>query len=212
MSCRHGYLFINDDPPDAHDPVSAQVREAASHLVRELDHPSSPVGAVTAAQDLSSATEVALRAAVDRARSAGRTWRDIGEALGTTRQAAFQKFGHQVDPRTGTDTTPAVAPSMARSAADFLSSFTSGRWEDVLRVFDDQMGQRHDTERLASGWAHLIGMFGRYQTMGHVFPVPAGESTVVDVVVHFEAGDAMIWTRFDRDGKVTGLRIHPVSP
>ena len=49
---------------------------------------------VVEAQDL-------LRAAVDRARVEGRTWQEIGDILGTTRQAAFQRFGRPIDPRTG---------------------------------------------------------------------------------------------------------------
>src|SRR5262245_17618864 len=35
--------------------------------------------------------EAQLREAVDAAREAGRTWAEIGEILGTTRQAAFQR-------------------------------------------------------------------------------------------------------------------------
>jgi hypothetical protein len=54
-------------------------------------------------------------------------------------------------------------------------------------------------------------MFGGYQGMGEVFPVPAGDGTVVDVRLDFEAGEAMAWARFGRDGKVTGLRLHPAS-
>jgi hypothetical protein len=166
--------------------------------------------AVAAAQELSAAAAAALRAAVDQARSAGRTWRDIGQVLGTTKQAAFQRFGHPVDPRTDKVMTRTVAPRVAQQATEFLTRFTGGRWEDVLTDFDDHLRQRHGTDRLASGWAHLIGMFGNYQAMGKVSSVPAGDSTVVDVLLHFEAGDAMVWARFDHDGKVTGLRLHPV--
>jgi len=78
--------------------VTAEVAEAARRLVNELDHPGSPDRAVVAARDLSAAAEAALRATVDRARSAGKTWSDIGGVLGTSRQAAFQRFGHPIDP------------------------------------------------------------------------------------------------------------------
>ena len=33
--------------------------------------------------------------------SAGRTWQEIGDLLGVTRQAAFQRYGKPIDPRTG---------------------------------------------------------------------------------------------------------------
>lgn len=39
------------------------------------------------------AAEAELRSAVAAARAAGDTWTVIGAALGTTRQAAFQRFG-----------------------------------------------------------------------------------------------------------------------
>jgi acyl-CoA reductase-like NAD-dependent aldehyde dehydrogenase len=63
--------------------------------VAELSHPAtgSPLEVLAAARELSGATDAALRAAVDRARAAGQSWSRIGEVLGTTRQAAFQRFG-----------------------------------------------------------------------------------------------------------------------
>jgi hypothetical protein len=147
--------------------------------------------------------------AVDRARSAGQSWREIGDVLGTSRQAAFQRFGHPVDPRTGAPMTRGVSPDVAERMTAFLALFTEGRWEEVAAGFDDFMRERVDAGRLASGWAHHIGMFGGYQGMGEVSPVPAGDSVVVDVLLYFEAGEAMLWVRFDHDGKVSGLRIHP---
>lgn len=206
-----GYLDGSDGTSRRPDPVTAQVAEAARRLVDELDDARSPDHAVAAARDLSSAAEAALQAAVDRARFAGQSWRDIGQVLGTSRQAAFQRFGHPIDPRTDVAMTRTVSPTAARRATEFLARFTAGRWEEVLEDFDDSMRQRHKGDRLASGWAHMIGMFGSYEGMGDVSPVAAGDSTVVDVLLRFEAGEAMVWVRFDRDGRVTGLRLHPPS-
>jgi hypothetical protein len=101
LASRHGYLDMHDGLSSPRDPVTDRVAEAARRLVDEVEHPRSPDGAMTVARELSSAAEAALRAAVDGARSAGQTWRDIGQVLGTSRQAAFQRFGHPVDPRTG---------------------------------------------------------------------------------------------------------------
>jgi hypothetical protein len=209
---RHGIVDANDGMSSARDPVVAVVAEAAQRLVDELGHTGSPDGAVVAAQSLSAAAEAALQAAVDRARFAGRSWRDIGHVLGTSKQAAFQRFGHPVDPRTGVAMARAVPPGAAQQATAFLARFTAGRWEEVLEGFDDLIRQRHDADRLASGWAQMIAMFGSYEGMGEVSPFQVGRSTVVDVLLTFEAGEAMVWVRFDRDGKVTGLRLHPASP
>jgi hypothetical protein len=97
-STRHACLDVIDGMPG--DPVAARVAAAARWLVAELANPGSPQGAVAAARDLSAAAEAALQAAVDRARVAGQSWREIGDVLGTSRQAAFQRFGHPVDPCT----------------------------------------------------------------------------------------------------------------
>jgi hypothetical protein len=189
----------------------ATVAEATWRLVDEWDRSESPEGAVAAARDLSDAAEAALQETVDRARAAGRSWRDIGGVLGTSRQAAFQRFGRPVDPRTGKAMSRTVPPSATQHAITFLGHFTAGRWEAVLGNFDDRMSERHDTSRLAQGWAQMIAMFGSYQGMGEVAPFPAGDSIMVDVALHFEAGEATLWVRFDHDGRVTGLRLHPPS-
>jgi hypothetical protein len=189
--------------------MAADVAKAARRLVDELDHPGSPDGAVAAARSLSAAADAALQAAVDRARSGGRTWRDVGRVLGISRQAAFQRFGHPVDPRTGVAMARTLPSGAAERAGAFMARFTAGRWPEVLEDFDDRMRRRHDADRLARGWAQMIAMFGSYEGMGEVSPFQVGDSTVVDVLLAFEAGEAMVWVSFDLDGKVDGLRLHP---
>jgi hypothetical protein len=48
--------------------------------------------AVTAARTMFDLAEQSLQTLVDLAREEGHTWQEIGESLGTTRQAAFQRF------------------------------------------------------------------------------------------------------------------------
>jgi hypothetical protein len=97
---------VRGQRPAGADPVVAGIQRAAERLVAELSHPAtaSPLEALAAARELSGATDAALRAAVDRARSAGQSWSRIGDVLGTTRQAAFQRFGRPdlaADPQPG---------------------------------------------------------------------------------------------------------------
>lgn len=212
FGARHEYLDTMDGAPGADDPVAVRVADTAHRLVEEFTRGTAPGDAVAAALDLSAAAEAALQAAVDRARAAGHSWRDIGDVLGTSRQAAFQRFGHPVDPRTGEPMSRTVPPGAVERTSEFLARFTAGRWEEVLGDFNEFMRERHDGNRLGSGWAHLIGMFGSYEGMGEVSPVPVGDGTAVDVLLRFEAGEAMLFVRFDRDGKVAGLRLHPASP
>lgn len=202
---RHRYL----DATSTDDPAALRVADTARRLIGEFSRGTSPGNVVSAALDLSAAAESALQAAVDRARAAGQSWREIGDLVGTSRQAAFQRFGHPVDPRTGEAMDRAVPPAAVQRATEFIARFTACRWEEVLDDFNDFMRERHDVNRLARGWALHIGMFGSYQGSGEVNPIPADDGTVVDVRLDFEAGEAMLFVRFDRDGKVAGLGIHP---
>jgi hypothetical protein len=81
-----------------------------------------------AARERAVAANEALQDAVDRARDAGRSWREIGDVLGTTRQAAVQRFGHPADPRTG---TPRPLGDWLVPAAELVAYLHEGEAEQV---------------------------------------------------------------------------------
>ena len=193
------------------DPVASTVRETAGRLAEELTRPGagSPLAAMTAAQELSSAADAALQAAVDRARAAGHSWKRIGDVLGTTRQAAFQRFGRPVDPRTGEPMTREVPPGRADRAVGLLTAWAEGRPQEVLGALDENMRERLNADRMAAGWAHTIALIGGLERMGEPIAVQAGDYTFVNIPLHFEAGEANGRVTFDRAGKVAGLFIRP---
>jgi hypothetical protein len=209
---RHEYLDIAGSKSSPDDPVAVRAVDAARRLADELSHSSSPHGAVAAARELSAAAATALQAAVDRARAAGQSWRDIGEVLGTTRQAAFQRFGHPIDPRTGGPMSREIPPDAADRAVAIFDWHNQGRWQEILDELDDAMRARHDPAMLSRGWAAMAGMFGRLERTGEPFARRAADDTVVDVPLHFEAGDAKGIVRFSGDGKIAGMAIRPASP
>lgn len=53
--------------------------------------------AIGACLTLADLVQESLQTLVDEARLKGHTWQEIGDVLGTTRQAAFQRFGNVVD-------------------------------------------------------------------------------------------------------------------
>jgi len=197
--------------PRPADPVALRIYDAAGRLTGEPGA-GSPLEAMAAARDLASAANEALQRAVDRVRAAGHSWREIGEVLGTTRQAAFQRFGHPVDPRTGAPMSRDVPPAAAERAIALVTCLVQGRWEEVVGAFDDRMRERVDAGRLAGGWAHTIAMIGSFERMGEPFAHQAGDDTMVDIPLYFEAGEATGFVRFDPDGKVAGLLLRPASP
>jgi hypothetical protein len=209
---RHGYLDTIESKPTADDPVGARVGDAARRLIDEFNRTGSPQDAVAAARELSAAADVALQAAVDRARGAGQSWREIGDVLGTSRQAAFQRFGHPVDPRTGAPMIRDVPPDAADRAVAIFAWNNEGRWDEIIAELDENMRRLHDPALLARGWAFMTGMYGRLERIGEPFARQAGDDTVVDVPLHFEAGDAKGIVRFSGDGKIAGMAIRPASP
>lgn len=89
------------------------------------DHLAEVLGA---AQALRSA-RIGLQDAVDAARESGRTWQQIGDVLGMSRQAAFKRFGH---PRTGDTTMTATAsPTTPAATERVFTDIAAERWEQV---------------------------------------------------------------------------------
>lgn len=194
-------------------PTAAAVHSAVSRLTAAMDPGAgSPLAAVAAARDLSAAAAAALQASVDRARAAGRSWKEIGDALDTSRQAAFQRFGRPADPRTGEPMNRTVLPGAEDRAAEIFSHLAAGRWEAAVADFGERMRERVDAGRLAAGWARTSGLIGRFERMGEPLARSDGEHTIIDIPLHFEAGDANGRVTFGRDGKVAGLFIRPASP
>ncbi len=209
---RHDNLDVVGGGSATADPVASRVRDTAARLADELAGAGSPLAAMAAARELSAAAGEALQEAADRARAAGHSWREIGDVLGTTRQAAFQRFGHPVDPRSGAPMSTDVPPGAADLATAIVVCLAEGRWEDARADFNARMRERGDAELLAGGWARTIGMIGGYEGMGEPFAHRAGDHTVVEVPLHFEAGEATGRVIFDEDGKVAGLWLRPAPP
>jgi Protein of unknown function (DUF3887) len=209
--------FIQDsgkpDPVMAQsDPVLVSAREAADRVVAELGQPGTgTLAGVSAARDLSAAAAAALQAAVDRARTAGHSWKEIGDVLETTRQAAFQRFGRPLDPRTGAPMNRDERPEAADKATAIFAAIAAGRWEEARRELSDRMRAVLDADRLAAGWANTISMIGSFERMDEPLVYPLDENTLVEIPLHFEAGDRTGRVSLDSDGKVVGLFIRPAT-
>jgi hypothetical protein len=168
--------------------------------------------AVAAARELAAASEAALQQAVDRARDAGHSWREVGDVLGTSRQAAFQRFGRPVDPRTGLAMTRTLPPDAADRAVAIFAWHDEGRWAEIIGELDDTMRGLHSPQLLARGWATMASLYGRLERIGAPYPRPGSEEAVVIVPLFFEAGEARGMVRFGADGRIAGMAIRPAAP
>jgi hypothetical protein len=150
-----------------------------------------------------------MQAAVQRARKAGRTWAEVGQVLGISRQAAFQRFGKLADPRTGQPMASLALPGAAERGAALLSDLVAGRWAEVCRDFNDRVAQKLDAEGVAVMWARLTGMIGLLEQMGEPLAYQAADLTLVEVPLSFEAAERTARIAYDREGKVAGLHFLP---
>ncbi|WP_067480017.1 hypothetical protein [Nocardia amamiensis] len=71
----------------------------------------SVMAALRAARSLDMVVDDVVHALVRRARSEGHTWAEIGELFGTSRQAAFQRFGGSTAPVAPTPPVPPTPPT-----------------------------------------------------------------------------------------------------
>ena len=81
------------------------------------------------------------------------------------------------------------------------------RYGQVTADFSDKMAKKLPATRMAAAWAQVIGMVGSYQGMGEPMTRQAGDLTIVDIPLTFEASEMKGRVVFDTDGKVAGLFI-----
>ncbi|GAS95577.1 uncharacterized protein RMCC_2543 [Mycolicibacterium canariasense] len=166
-----------------------------------------PLDWVRAARDVQRQADAFMAAAVEQARDAGRTWQEIGDVLGVSRQAAFQRYGKPIDPRTGEAMNTNPLPGADELAATVIDDLAHGRWADVSARFDDTMRDRLTDEGLAEAWAHIAGLAGAYESHGDTEAVRAGDFTTTNTPLSFEAGDFVARITFRDDRTVAGLYI-----
>lgn len=191
---------------DAVDALADAVRSMTEHAEGTADR-AHALDLVARAVTVRERADAALAALVDAARDAGATWQDIGRTLGTSRQAAFQRFGHPVDPRTGEpmDTTPLTGA--AELATEIFGELAAARYDAVTARFDERMADALDSTGLGAVWAQVASAVGAFEGTGEPTSRRLGDLTVVDVPLRFEAGDMIGRVSLHPDRRVGGLFV-----
>ncbi|HJT93631.1 MAG TPA: DUF3887 domain-containing protein [Mycobacterium sp.] len=166
-----------------------------------------PLELVRAAHEVQDRAEALMAAAVQQAREAGRTWQQIGDVLGVSRQAVFQRYGKPIDPRTGEVMNTSPLPEADELARTVIDDLAHARWADVSARFDATMRDRLTEEGLAEAWAHIVGLAGAYESHGDTDAARAGDFTTTNTPLAFEAGDFVARITFRDDRTIAGLYI-----
>jgi hypothetical protein len=203
---------VTDSPPSLAS-LTVQLAEQATALADDVRNPlTSPpyLDLIRHAQGTHLLAEQVLRLCVQQARDAGHTWQEIGDLLGVTRQAAFQRFGKPIDPRTGEPMDKTVrmtdAPERAR---EVVTDFLDGRMDHARESFNAQVLATLTDEVRGSALATVVGLVGEFEGFGDGEPFVRriGDHTVVDIPLNYEAGEMKARVAFDLDEKVAGLFI-----
>lgn len=154
--------------------------------------------------------EQVLKLSVQQCRDAGHTWQEIGDLLGVTRQAAFQRFGKPIDPRTGRpmDKTVHMADAAER-ATGIVADVLEGRMDRARASFNAEVLEKFTDQVRGDALAQIAGLVGAFEGFGQAAPFVRriGDHTVVDIPLRYEAGDMKARVAFDDDEKVAGLFV-----
>jgi hypothetical protein len=201
------------DPAPTLATLSALLAEQASALAAAVDSPLSPpayLDLVRRSHSLDTLAERLLKLCVQQCRDAGHTWQEIGDLLGVTRQAAFQRFGKPIDPRTGQpmDKTVRMADA-AEIATQIVTDVLGGRMDEARRSFNAQVLEAFTDEVRTNALVTVAGLVGAFEGfgVGEPFVRRIGDHTVVDIPLRYEAGDMKARVAFDTDEKVAGIFI-----
>jgi hypothetical protein len=170
---------------------------------RDEPDPDGLMRAIAATRSLSVIVDDTLRSLVAQARAAGRTWAEIGELLGVTRQAAFQRFGG--DARGGDGDAPVLLPGARVAAATALDAFLGSRFEELRERFDERMREACPVSVLDSLRASLQSGLGEFRTHDEARLTARDGYTLADVPVTFERGRRTARVVFDAGGQIAGL-------
>ncbi len=203
------------EPPPSLAALSSRLADEAAALAGSTSNPLAPpayLDLVRRSLSVNGMAEQVLKLSVQQSRDAGHTWQEIGDLLGVTRQAAFQRFGRPIDPRTGEpmDKTVHMADAAER-AVRIVTDVLENRMDDARRTFNAQVLEAFTDKVRGDGLATVTGLVGAFEGFGDAEPFVrrVGDHTLVDVPLRYEAGDMKARVAFDTDEKVAGLVIVP---
>ena len=193
--------------------LSAELADQAALLAQRAGGPQASPSYLDLVQNARRAAELAeqvLKLCVQQSREAGHTWQDLGDLLGVTRQAAFQRFGKPIDPRTGEPMDRAVhMTDAAERAVEITKDILDGHMDEARKSFNAQVLAAFTDQEQGNALATIAGMVGEFEGFGEGQPFVRriGDYTVVDVPLRYEAGEMKSRVSFDSNEQVAGFFI-----
>jgi hypothetical protein len=178
-----------------------------------------PLARVRSAATSLHLAERALADAVRRAQAAGHSWAAVGAVLGTSRQAAFKRFGTPRDPRTGGAMVRTGRAGVVETTERVFAALDAGRHDELCAMMPDDVARVLTRDVLLDVWARAVADTGnlvRCRDTAVELPegehAPAGEllGTVVGATTLVcEAGEWQGRVALDQDDRLLGLLVVP---
>lgn len=186
------------------DGLPGQASRAADLATRLADPGAGAVSALRLAEELKNLADSLLGQAASNAHAAGLSWQDIGNQLGISRQAAFQRFSAAGGPGPVARRGEGQLLELARGVFDALAA---GRFAEVRASFTEPMAGQVTEPELAGVWNGCIASFGAYERMTAASVRHNGSMRVVHCSLVFADGILDGRIALDRSRRIGGLLI-----
>lgn len=175
--------------------------------VSDRPDPESATRRIGMAAELRALGDQVLRDSVERAQADHVPWQQIGDVLGISRQAAFQRFRNGDDPQGGSSMKSTNQNALIPRSEGVYHHLAQGDYPSVGQQMTFLV-QRMLTEGKVMGvWSEATALSGALESLGESFVRPSGSSVVVETPLSFEAGDLVGRIAFNRRGKIVGMLL-----
>lgn len=163
---------------------------------------------VALAMELKTVADQCLHDRVEQARADQVPWQQIGDVLGISRQAAFQRFRNPDDPRGDNPMRTKSNNALIPKAEAVYQHLQAGDYEAVGSQMTFVV-QRVLNERKVMGvWREAEKMAGSLESLGESFVRPSGRNAVVvETPLSFEAAEFIGRIAYNKRDKIIGMLI-----
>ena len=163
---------------------------------------------VVIAAELKTLVDQVLHDSVEHARARGVSWQQIGDVLGISRQAAFQRFRNPDDPRGSNHMRTKSNNALIPKAESVYRHIEDGNYAPVGSDMTFIVQRVLTEKKIMSVWSEATAVAGRLESFGESFVRPSGRyAVVVETPLNFEAGDFVGRIAYNRRDKIVGMLI-----
>jgi len=167
---------------------------------------------VSIAAELKTVVDQVLHDSVEDARANEVSWQQIGDLLGISRQAAFQRFRNPDDPRGNEHMRTKTNEALIPKAEQIYHELEADNYEAVASEMTFVAQRVLNRRKVMDVWADVRSTAGSLESIGESFVRPSGRNAVVvETPLAFEAADVIGRIAYNKRDKIVGMLILPAG-